>query len=374
MVYFVNMREISSQEYSNKVFGSWYGRIIGDFVGYPVEFRPYRYIKAKYGEINDYPKDIDLEYVNDDEMYEICALLALEEHGPDLSAKDIAKVWKNRLYKQNFTAEKIALESLREEGLWPPESGTHENYYYDAIGAQMRADIWGQITPGCPAMAEKYAELDGSISHAGIGIQGEVYIAVMTSHAFFLENIRENIKKSLEYLPHAEESLYTQMVFRAQKIYDKHRENFRSAREELIKYWHKIRKRELKQDLSLLSNRRIKFLNRFISGVHVLPNIGIIILSLLYGTKDPEDPLGRSVCVAAMMGFDTDCNCGNIGALLGGQLGEDKIPARWKEPLQNRFNTYVKGYERWKITELSKRIVKVGKKVINQKCEEIKIL
>ena len=302
------MKEISFENYSNKVLGSWYGRIIGDFVGYPLEFRPYRYIKVKYGKLVDYPKEIDLEYVNDDEMYEICALLALEKHGPDLSAKDIAKVWKKRLYKQNFTAEKIALKNLREKGLWPPESGTHENYYYDAIGAQMRADIWGQITPGCPKLAKDYGEMDGSISHAGIGIQGEVYIAVMIANAFFLEDIEINIEKSLRFLPAPKESLYTQMIKKAQSIYEKYPNDFRVARKELIEYWHKIRKTKLKKNISLLSNRRIKFLNRFISGVHVLPNIGIIILSLLYGKDNKQDPLGRSVCIAAMMGLDTDCN------------------------------------------------------------------
>jgi ADP-ribosylglycohydrolase len=100
----------------------------------------------------------------------------------------------------------------------------------------------------------------------------------------------------------------------------------------------------------------------------VLPNIGIIILSLLYGALDKEDPLGRSICIAAMMGLDTDCNCGNIGAILGAQLGAEKIPSKWKDPLQDTFSTYVKGYEKWKITELAQRIADIGKKVIKEKC------
>ena len=110
------------------------------------------------------------------------------------------------------------------------------------------------------------------------------------------------------------------------------------------------------------------------AGVHVLPNIGIIILSLLYGSQD-EDPLGKSICIAAMMGLDTDCNCGNIGAILGAQLGADKIPLKWKDPLQDTFATYVKGYEKWEITELAKRIADIGKIVIKEKCQDkIKII
>jgi len=361
------MKEITAKEYHNKVLGSWIGRVVGDFVGGPVEFRPYSLIKRKYGNIADYPKPVDINHVNDDEMYEICALVALEKKGINLSANDIAQEWINLLYRKNFTAEKIALKNLR-NGIWPPESGIHENYYFDAIGAQMRADIWGQIAPGCPELAKKYAEMDGSISHAKIGIEGEVYIAVMLSNAFFEDDIVKNIDYSLKYLPSAEESIYTKMVQKAKEVYKLYPKSFRKGRKELINYWYSVRK-ILRKETKPFSARRIKFLNQAISGVHVLPNIGIIILSLLYGAQNEEDPLGNSVCIAAMMGLDTDCNCGNIGAILGAQLGAEKIPSKWSQPLQDTFSTFVKGYEKWKITELAQRIAEVGKKVIKEKCK-----
>jgi ADP-ribosylglycohydrolase len=68
-----------------------------------------------------------------------------------------------------------------------------------------------------------------------------------------------------------------------------------------------------------------------------------------------------------MMGYDTDCNCGNIGALMGVMYGEDKIPLKWKDPLQDTFSTYVKGHEKWKISELARRIAIIGEKMINEK-------
>ena len=171
------MKEITPDEYYNRVYGSWIGRVAGDFVGAPVEFVPYSTTKERYGNISDYPEPINLDEVNDDEMYEICALVALEKHGINLTAKDIAQEWIDLLYDKNFTAEDIALKNLR-SGIFPPESGTHNNFFYDAIGAQMRADIWGLITPGLPEVTKIYAEMDGSISHAGVGIEGEVYVAV----------------------------------------------------------------------------------------------------------------------------------------------------------------------------------------------------
>jgi len=372
------MREISSKEYHDKVLGSWIGRVTGDFVGAPVEFMPYYDIKRKYGIITYYPKPLDLNYVNDDEMYEICALIALEKRGINLTSKDIAEEWINLLYTFNYTAEKVALDNLR-AGIWPPESGTYNNEYYDAIGAQMRADIWGQIAPGCPTMAKRYAEIDGCISHAGIGIEGEIFVAVLVSQAFIEKNIEKNILKALEFIPKKGNSLYSQMVITAIDIYKQFPEDYVKGRRELIKFWNKIRK-DLVKETQITDLKRLSFLseikpNIHTPDVHVLPNIGIIILSLLYGTQNDKDPLGRSICISAMMGLDTDCNCGNIGAILGAQLGAEKIPQKWSEPLKDTFSTYVKGYEKWKITDLARKISRIGVKVIEEKCgNQIKII
>lgn len=363
------MREISKTEYYDKVYGSWLGRVSGDFVGAPVEFMPIILRKMIYGDIDYYPRPIDINYVNDDEMYEICALIALKKNGININSKDIAKEWVNLLYTQNFTAEKRALQNL-ESGINPPESGIMNNIYYDAIGAQMRADIWGQISPGLSEVAKEYAKTDGSISHAGLGIEGEIFIAVLISQAFFEANIKKNIKKALNYLPPIKESLYTQMVKYALKLYKDYPNDYKNARQELIKYWHYVRRNVLLEDEKFLSERSVKFLNRFISGVHVLPNAGIITLALLYGSES-EDPLGKSICIAASMGLDTDCNCGNIGAILGVQIGANSIPIKWKAPLRNTFSTYVEGYEKWKITNLAKEIYKVGLSVANEKGKNI---
>ena len=369
------MKEISSKEYYNRVFGSWLGRVAGDFVGVPVEGRPYELIKEKYGDITDFPEPIDLNHVNDDEMYEIVALLAMEKYGINITSQQIGQEWLNLLSREDniFTAEIIAYNNLK-AGILPPQSGILNNFYYDFIGAQMRADIWGQIAPGWPEIAKEYAEIDGCVSHAGVGIEGEVYLAVLISQAFFDPDIRNNIETALKYLPKKEDSLYTQTVLKAIDLYENNKTDFRAARQTLIKdYW-------LKELVSKVVSSSLVFqrdfvrrivLNTGMGMIHTLPNIGIIILSLLYGAQDKDDPFGRSVCIAAMMGYDTDCNCGNIGALMGAIQGADKIPAKWKDPLQDTFSTFVKGHEKWKISELARRIANIGEKVIKEKAQNI---
>lgn len=364
------MIELSSKEYYNKVFGSWLGRVAGDFVGIPVEAWRYEAILKKYGDITYFPEPINLDHVNDDEMYEVVALIAMEKYGINLTAQQLSQEWLNLLSRKDniFTAEKIAYNNLK-AGVLPPKSGILNNFYYDFIGAQMRADIWGQIAPGCPEIAKEYAELDGSISHAGLGIEGEVYLAVLISQAFFESDIRTNIEKALKYIPSQKDSLYTQMVLRAINIYEKN-SDFRAARRILIEnFWIKeIVPKVLKSSLVFQRDFvRSLIINSGMGKIHTLPNIGIIILSLLYGAQDTEDPFGRSVCIAAMMGYDTDCNCGNIGALLGVQLGAEKIPAKWKNPLENTFSTYVKDHEKWKISELAQRITNIGIQIMQEK-------
>jgi ADP-ribosylglycohydrolase len=368
------MKELSLNNYYDRVLGSWQGRIAGDFMGAPVEHLNYETIREKYGEITYFLEKINLDYVNDDEMYEICALIALEKHGINLTAIDIAKEWKALLYDQNFTAEYIALQNLR-TGIPPPLSGQYNNIYFDAIGAQMRSDIWGQITPGVPELAKIYAMMDASISHSGVGIEGEIYVASMISSAFFENDIPKIIEKSLKCIPNRSNSLYAQMVTKAMEIYGENSNNFQDGRENLMSYWENILSKKIviegvkgSKSESLLNRKRKRYLS-FTPGLHVLPNIGIIILSLLYGKNDAKDPFGKSICISAMMGLDTDCNCGNIGAILGAMLGSSKIPTKWSEPLQDHFSTYVRGYEKWKITELARRVSELGKQIIEEKCQ-----
>ncbi|MFX1284862.1 MAG: ADP-ribosylglycohydrolase family protein [Promethearchaeota archaeon] len=355
------------EDYYDKVFGGWLGRVTGSHFGAPFEFRPYWYIKRKYcaggkKEITGYTRVVNPQSVNDDEIYEICGLLALEEKGVKITAYDIADQWNRRLYKKQYTAEKIALKNIK-KGIMPPDSASESNgnYWFDAIGGQMKGDIWGLIAPNHPRIAAHYAQIDGSVAHQGVGIDGEVFIAAMIANAFGESNIQEIIHKSLDVL--STESVYREFVETTEKIFERH-EEWRPAREEMMHEWHLIRK-SLRKTAS--SFKRARIFLKYMHWLHVLPNAGIIVLSLLYGSEDKIDPFGRPICIAGMMGFDTDCNCGNIGTIMGTIFGAEKIPSSWKDPLEDTFNTFVENYSQWKISELAKRICDLGVKVIASK-------
>ncbi|MHA1453456.1 MAG: ADP-ribosylglycohydrolase family protein [Promethearchaeota archaeon] len=364
---------MNNKEYYNKVHGGWLGRVVGSQFGTPLEFRPYGFTQKKYCEngtkdIAYYVKEPNPKAVNDDEIYEILGLLALEEKGVNITSKDLAQYWNKYLYKAQYTAEKAALNNIR-RGIFPPDSASEENgnFWYDAIGGQMKADIWGLIAPGCPKIAAEYAEIDGSVAHQGVGIDGEIYLAAMVANAFEVSDIPTLIHSSLEVLP--VESEYRKFVEKCIQIAETY-PDWRSGREKMLEEWNIIRTHLRSQAKSW---RRRRLFLKYFHGVHVLPNAGIIVLSLLYGANDEKDPFGRPICIAGMMAMDTDCNCGNIGTIMGVLYGAKNIPNRWIAPLHDEFHTYVKGHGDWTISELSQRIADMGVKVMQEKCSESSI-
>ncbi len=67
----------------------------------------------------------------------------------------------------------------------------------------------------------------------------------------------------------------------------------------------------------------------------MVPNHALIIHALLYG----EDDFQRSLMIVNTCGWDTDCNSGNVGCLLGIKNGLDAIDAGpdWRGPVADRM-------------------------------------
>ncbi len=68
---------------------------------------------------------------------------------------------------------------------------------------------------------------------------------------------------------------------------------------------------------------------------HVVPNHGLIHLSLLYGGDDFQEAMK----IVNTSGWDTDCNAGNVGCFLGIKNGLAAFdgPVDWRGPIADRF-------------------------------------
>lgn len=82
-----------------------------------------------------------------------------------------------------------------------------------------------------------------------------------------------------------------------------------------------------------------------------------VLTGLLYGDGD----FRKSVSIATMCGFDTDCNAGTVGCLLGARNGLDAIPAEWRDPINDTYELQVTGLPRqWKIADLAREMAQTG--------------
>ncbi len=75
--------------------------------------------------------------------------------------------------------------------------------------------------------------------------------------------------------------------------------------------------------------------DRYGGAVHIIPNHALVILGLLYSNDDFQ----RAMTVVNTAGWDTDCNAGNLGCLLGiknGLAGLHGGPD-WRGPVEDRI-------------------------------------
>jgi hypothetical protein len=75
--------------------------------------------------------------------------------------------------------------------------------------------------------------------------------------------------------------------------------------------------------------------HRYGGNCHIVPNHALIHLALQYGAGD----FGRSLMIVNTSGWDTDCNSGNVGCLLGvrGGLGTFAGERDWRGPVADRL-------------------------------------
>ncbi len=284
---------------------------------------------------------------DDDTAYQIVDLHTLETHGLDITSSQLGREWVEHL-PVACTAEAVALENLK-KGIQPPLSARTNNPMSEWIGAQIRGEIWGLIAPGLPQVAVEYAYKDAVISHTGNGIYGELFVSALISYAFYEKDVEKLITLALSWIPP--------------------RSRFREVVEDVMR-WHK----EYADWRDAFERLKAKWGGY--GWVHTLPNIGVVILALLYGEDKldalvmrpscppSEDDFGRSLCIACMCGWDTDCNCATVGAILGCIKGAKGIENKWKAPIRDLFRSYVRGFEEWNILELCERIKRIGEKVL----------
>ena len=347
----------NSERIYDQIYGAWLGRAAGCVLGKPVEGWPKeridKYLKdhnidildnylpfdekvlpgvhkvSTRGNINFMPRDDDMDYV-------IIGLLALEKRGIKTSARTIANTWVDRLpFNVVYTAEECAYRNFV-NSIWPPLSGTHRNPFREWIGAQIRADVFGYVTPGLPEIGAKLAFNDASISHDKNGIYGEMFVAAMLSAAFKLGSVKAIINAGLAEIP----------------------ENCRLA--EAVKdtmHWC-----ETLPTWELVWEKINESVGHY-HGVHTINNAALVVMGLYFG----EDNFEKGIVCTVRGGWDTDCTGATVGSILGLRLGAKNLPSKWISPLNDRLKSVVRDENDNKISELAKRTLSVAATILEEK-------
>ncbi len=312
-----------SEDTVERIYAGWLGKIVGIRLGAPVEGWTAEKIADVYGETWNYPVDYNVFAADDDSNGPVFFIRALKDsgHGEALTAQDVAEALLNYApYEHGFfwwggygvSTEHTAYLNLQ-RGIAAPLSGSalkNGTAIAEQIGGQIFIDPWGLVAPGNPDLAAKLAERAASVTHDGNGIYGGIFIAVCISAAFTGCTIGEMLDTALSYIP--EDSEYARVV-RAVMAF--HESDASGDWRDAFRY--------VKENFGY---------DRYPGCCHIIPNAAVIILALLYG----EDDFTNTLCIGNMCGWDTDCNVGNLGAIMGVRKGLKEIDYdRWRKPVND---------------------------------------
>ena len=316
---------IIPSDYENRVYAGWLGKCIGVRFGAPVEGWTYKEIKDNLGTLTSYiplpPGKIFKP--DDDTAFPMILIRALQDYGLNVTAAQMGDTWLNYLGDQHGTlwwggygisTEHTAYVNLS-KGIPAPESGSERLNGTDLteqIGGQIFSDIWGLIVPNNPQLAANYAAKSSSVSHDGEGINGGKFIAGLVSNAFNEKNPCKLIKTGLSLIP--SDSEYARVITAVLEFYQENPTNWHAAY------------RFIADNFGY---------DRYWGEAHIIPNAGIVAMGLLYGEGD----FSRTIQITNMAGWDTDCNVGNVGAIVGIAVGLEGIPTSWRNPMADHFVT-----------------------------------
>ncbi|WP_285103815.1 ADP-ribosylglycohydrolase family protein [Promicromonospora sp. MEB111] len=345
--------------YAARVQGAWTGRAAGCLLGKPVEKIPRAGIEEILRSTGRWPLDRWFTAVglpddvaarwpwnrrsaptsleenihgmpeDDDLNYPILALALLERHGRGFTTDDVAQLWLDNLPAgRTFTAERAAYRNIL-DAVPVPETATHHNPFREWIGALIRTDLLGWVSPGDVRGAARLAWADARLSHTRDGVYGAMWAAGLAAAAMVAESVEDVLDAADAVVPPGSGLAAAVALGRSLgRDNDGSEAGVRAGLDRIhAEYGH-------------------------LHWVHTLNNAAVIAFALSAGRGD----FGASVSIAVPAGWDTDSAAATVGGVAGALLGVDGIGERWTAPLDGRIATSLPGGEQ-RIADLAARTV-----------------
>ncbi len=342
-------------DYAERAYAAVLGKLVGVYLGRPFEGWTYQRIIRELGPIEDYVHErlnCPLIVTDDDVAGTFTFVRALEDHGAraDLSAREIGETWLNYIVERrsilwwggngNSTEHTAWLNLTR--GVEAPHSGSiavNGRTVAEQIGAQIFIDGWAIVAPGNPALAAKLAEQAALVSHDGAAVDAAKLWAAMEAEAFVSRDVNHLIDVGLAHIPAT--SAIASLIADIRKWRGQYAD-WRDARSAIEAHYG---------------------YDKYPGNCHVIPNHALMIMTLLYA---PDD-FSLAQTIVCTSGWDTDCNAGNVGCLMGAMLGLDALKEQrdWRTPISDRLlmSSADGGSSINDAVRISARLVDLGRKL-----------
>jgi ADP-ribosylglycohydrolase len=242
------------------------------------------------------------------------ALALVEERGRAFTTDDVADRWMKDLPGLRvFTAERAVYRNLL-DAVDPVDAARVRNPYREWIGAQIRTDLYGWVSPGDPHAAAELAWRDARLSHTRNGVYGAMFVAAMAAAACVANDLKTVIAAGLSVVPP------------------------RSRLALSIGLGLDLAERSVPHEDAV---DQIYAAHEGLHWVHVLNNAAVVALAL---AEIPGD-FSHSICAAVSAGWDTDSNGATVGGIVGALGGAAALPDKWTRPLKGRIASSLRGFD-----------------------------
>jgi hypothetical protein len=284
-------------DYVERVYAGWLGKVMGVRHGAPVEGWSHEDIARLFPSGEGFLTDIDVFEPDDDINGPLFFLRALEDEnkGEDISSMETARAWTNYApYEHGF--------------YWWPGYGKPTSYHMiekgeaaldhsgekpgDGLGPRIFSDTWGLVAPGNPKLAARLMRtaLLADAAPGGAAEDAAVLQVALVSLAFAEKTVESLLTSALTHIP--EQGDIARMARDILSFYRENPQCPEAARLRIVEKW-----------------SAPVYPGMF----HAVSNTAYILLGLLYSGGN----LKRGLDLCTRCGLDTDCNSGNLGAVLG---------------------------------------------------------
>ena len=292
---------------------AWLGKIIGVRLGAPVENWSAQQIKTSFGKIEDFVKHYPVFGADDDTNGPLYfTRVLLDKKAKEISSQDIADTMLNVIADEHgffwwggvgVSTEHTMYHNLK-NGMSALDSGSSQvngKELSEQIGGQIFSDGWAYAAYDNVGLAVDLAQKAASVSHDGEAVEGAKFVSAAISLAFTYKDIFEVMHRALEHCdPHSEYVRVAKDVIAFSRQSDHW--------EMTLEYIHQT------------------YPYSCYGGIcPIIPNMAVMVMAMAHGKQDFRETL--LICVNA--GWDTDCNVGNVGSIMGALVGIDGIFSFW---------------------------------------------